>query len=103
MARTAAEVVKGAFGRARGRTAAVHYVATSAGGFAVYSVDSSQDTETAYRVTVRAGQYRCTCPPEMRPACWHRAAVAIVRASRQGHGLPADGPSAEEARVLAAA
>ena len=38
-------------------------------------------------------------------ACWHRAAVATVRASRQGFGLPVDGPSAEDeraAKVLAA-
>jgi hypothetical protein len=105
MAKTAAEMVRGAFERARGRTAAVHYVGTSTGGFATYSVDSSACVENAYSVTVDvAGQFRCTCPASDsgKPACWHRAAVAIVRASRQGFGLPADGPTAEELRAAEA-
>ncbi|HEV8637924.1 MAG TPA: hypothetical protein VG370_27215 [Chloroflexota bacterium] len=40
-----------------------------------------------------------TCPSELRVACWHRAAVAVVRGSRLGHGLPADGPGALERRA----
>jgi uncharacterized Zn finger protein len=102
MAKTAAEITKGAFQRALGRTAAVHYVGTTTGGFAVYSVDSSRDADSAYTVTVRGEHYRCTCPSELRPACWHRAAVAMVRASRRGFGLPADGHSAEDERAAAA-
>ena len=102
MAKTADEMIRTAFDRARARTAAVHYAGTSAGGYATYAVGSSQTVELAYRVTVRGDEFRCTCPSELRPACWHRAAVAIVRASRQGHGLPVDGPNAREARPAAA-
>ena len=102
MAKTAADITRGAFRRAIGRTSAVHFLGTTTGGFAVYSVDSSRDVDSAYTVTVRGDHYRCTCPSEHRPACWHRAAVAAVRASRSGFGLPADGHSAEDARVLAA-
>ena len=82
MAKTAAEMVQAAIDRARGRTAAVHYVGTSAGGYDVYAVGSSTDPDTAYTVTVdRAERYRCTCPSETRAACWHRAAVAVRRAN----------------------
>jgi uncharacterized Zn finger protein len=103
MAKTASEMIQTAIARASGRTAAVHFITVTPAGYAVYSVGSSQDVETAYSVTVSpAGAYRCTCPSEMRAACWHRAGVAIVRASRQGHGLPADGPNAQEARPAAA-
>ena len=91
---TANEAIRAAFERARGRTALVHYVTTSAGGFAVYSVGSTMDPDTAYTVTVRGDEYRCTCAGAHRPACWHRAAVATERASRRGFGLPADGPTA---------
>jgi hypothetical protein len=90
MAKSAAEMVRGAFDRARGRRALVHFLATSAGGFAIYAVDSTADVDTAYRVTVRGAEYRCTCAAEPRPACWHRAAVASVRASRQAFGMPAE-------------
>src|SRR5439155_18010085 len=98
MARTAAEMITGALERARGRSALVHYLVTSAGGFATYAVGSTTDVDSAYRVTVRSEEYRCTCPAADagRDACWHRAAVAVVRVSRVGFGLPADGPSAEQ-------
>ena len=100
MAKSIDEMVRGAFARARGRSAAVHYIETSQAGYAVYSVDSSASTDTAYRVTVSpSGAYACTCPSETRPACWHRAAVAQVRANRMGFGLPADGPTAEQERA----
>jgi hypothetical protein len=99
MAKTAAEMVRGAFDRARGRRALVHFLATSAGGFAVYAVGLTADVDTAYRVAVRGSAYRCTCAAELRPACWHRAAVATVRANRHAWGLPADGPSAEQERA----
>jgi len=89
-------MIQGAIERARGRTAAVHYLGTSSGGFATYSVGSSRDTDAAYNVTVRDEQYRCTCPSELRPACWHRSAVAIIRASRLMFGLLADGPNPRE-------
>jgi hypothetical protein len=82
MAKTAAETVRGAFDRARGRRALVHFLTTSAGGFAVYAVGSTADVETAYHVTVDpAGGFRCTCAPadQGRPACWHRAAAAAGR------------------------
>lgn len=102
MAKSAAEIISGALARAQGRTAAVHYLSTSAGGYAIYSVDSSKSVENAYTVTVSpAGQYRCTCPSELRPACWHRAAVHQVRVTRQAWGLPANGPSAEQERAAA--
>lgn len=100
--KTTAEIISAAFARAQGRTAAVHYLHTSVGGYATYAVGSSASVETAYSVTVSpAGHYRCTCPSEMRPACWHRAAVYQVRATRQAWVLPADGPSAEEERAAA--
>jgi hypothetical protein len=100
MAMTEQQLIHGAFRRAVGRTAAVHFVGTSAGGYATYVVGSSRDVEAGYRVTVDlAGVYRCTCPSELRPACWHRGAVAMVRASRQGFGLPADGPGPRERAI----
>jgi hypothetical protein len=99
MAKSAAEVVRGAVDRARGRRALVHFLATSAGGFAVYAVGSTADVDTAYRMTVRGAAYRCACAAELRPACWHRAAVAMVRANRVAWGLPAAGPSAEQERA----
>src|SRR5262245_12608820 len=93
MAKSAAEVNRRAFARARGRSALVHYLATSVGGFAVYAVGSTDDPDHGYRVTVRDNSYVCTCPSEERVACWHRAIVASVRANRQGFGLEADGPA----------
>lgn len=100
--KTPAQTVRDAFRRAAHRTAAVHYLGTTSGGFATYSVGSSRDTETAYTVTVRGDLYRCTCPSEFRPACWHRAAVATVRASRAGFGLEPSGPSAADVPAVAA-
>jgi hypothetical protein len=88
MAMSEAQLIQGAFRRAAGRGAAVHFVATTSGGFDVYSVGSSKDVDTAYAVTVRGDEYRCTCPSELRPACWHRAAVFNHRASRAAFGLP---------------
>lgn len=102
MAKTASEMIRGAFDRARGRRPLVHFLTTNAGGFAVYAVGSTADVDTAYRVTVRDEQFRCTCAAELRPACWHRAAVASVRASRRAFGMPADGPTAEQAAAAAA-
>lgn len=82
--------IRGAFRRAAGRRATVHFVGVSAGGYAAYSVGSSRDVDTAYTVTVGPdGRFRCTCPSETRPACWHRAAVFNARASRAAFGLPA--------------
>jgi hypothetical protein len=79
--------------RAAGRLASVRFLAVSSGGYAVYSVGSSRDPENAYRVTVSpSGEYRCTCPSELRPACVHRAAVYLVRVQREAGGLEADGP-----------
>ena len=82
MAKTADEMIRGAFARARERTALAHFLTTNAGGYDVYAVGSSTDPDTAYTVTVdRAERYRCTCPSETRAACWHRAAVAVRRAN----------------------
>lgn len=103
--RTVEQTIRAAFERARGRTAAVHFVNTTPAGYAVYSVDSSASTDVAYSVTVSpTGLLTCTCPAadNGRGACWHRAAVLTVRASRQGFGLPVDGPSAEDDRAAAA-
>jgi hypothetical protein len=61
---TTAESVRGAFDRARGRRALVHFLATSAGGFATYVVGSTADVDTAYRVTVRGSEFRYTCAAE---------------------------------------
>src|SRR5262245_9998290 len=94
--KTAVEMMAGANERARGRSAAVHFVGRTDGGYAVYSVDSSRCVDTAYSVTVRGHVYRCTCPRAPRPACWHRAAVEQHRADRQALGLAADGPSVAE-------
>lgn len=102
MAMSAIDITRNAFRRAMGRTSAVHFLGTTTGGFAVYAVDSSQDTDTAYSVTVRGDHFRCTCQGGLRSACWHRAAVAAVRASRVGFGLPADGHTAEDERASAA-
>jgi hypothetical protein len=80
MAKTADEMVRGAFDRARERVALVHFLGKNAGGFEVYAVGSSTDPDTAYTVTVDgAGTFRCTCPSETRPACWHRAATHVRR------------------------
>ncbi|HEV8639417.1 MAG TPA: SWIM zinc finger family protein [Chloroflexota bacterium] len=99
MAKTEQQIITGAFARARGRLAAVRWLGRSAGGYATYAVGSSRDVETGYRVTVGpVGEVLCTCPSELRPACWHRAAVLSVRASRLLFGLSADGPSATEVR-----
>jgi len=82
MAQTVEDAVRGAFLRARERTALAHFLTTNAGGYDVYAVGSSADPDTAYTVTVdRAEHYRCTCPSETRPACWHRAAVYVRRAN----------------------
>lgn len=95
MARTMAEMVRGAFDRARGRTALVRFLTTS-GGFDVYSVGSTASVDTSYAVTVSDGRFVCTCPAadNGREACWHKAAVHMVRANRLAWGLPAAGPSA---------
>src|SRR5262245_42489844 len=102
MAKSAAEMTRGAFQRARGRSALVHYLATSAGGFAVYAVGSTADPDHGYRVTVRGSEFRCTCPAADggQVACWHRAIVASVRANRQGFGLEPDGPAPGQAAPL---
>jgi uncharacterized Zn finger protein len=102
MAKTAAEMVRGACDRARGRRPLVHFLAITPAGFAVYVVGSSGSVDSAYRVTVKGDAFVCTCAAELRPACWHRAAVASVRASRQAFGMPADGPTAEQAAAAAA-
>jgi SWIM zinc finger len=103
MAKTADEMIRAAFQRARERSSAVHFVGLSSGGFAVYAVGSSRDVDTAYAVTVKDDAYRCTCPSEHRPACWHRAAVASLRASRRGFGLEPDGPTADQMRAATTA
>src|SRR4051812_24589430 len=103
MAKSAAEMVTGALERARGRSALVHWIGRSAGGFACYVVCSAESVDGAYRVTFKAGEYRCTCPAgEAGRRCWHQAAVYAVRATRYAWGLEADGPSAERARAEAA-
>lgn len=85
--------------RARSRLGAVRFAGTSTGGFDTYHVGSSQDVETAYRVTVDPdGVYRCTCPSELRPACVHRASVFLIRAQREAGGLAAAGPTVAEMR-----
>ena len=104
MAKTAAEMITGALGRARGRSSLVHWIGRSAGGFATYVVASAESVDVAYRVTYRAGQYRCGCPAgEQGRSCWHQAAVYTVRANRHAWGLPADGPSGEHERAATAA
>ena len=102
MAKSAAEMTRGAFQRARGRSALVHYLATSVGGYAVYAVGSTADPDHGYRVTVRGDSYACSCPAADggHPACWHRGAVHLVRATRRSWGLEADGPSAGQAAPL---
>jgi hypothetical protein len=80
MARTADEIIRVAFERARGRSALVHRTGGTPVGYAVYSVGSSTDPDSAYRVTVSPDeQYASVCPSEIRPACWHRCAVHIRR------------------------
>jgi uncharacterized Zn finger protein len=94
MAMTEQQAILGAFKRAAGRRAAVRFVGTSNGGYAVYAVGSSEDVDRSYRVTVDPdGVFRCTCPSELRPACWHRAAVHLTRIQRMAGGLAADGPT----------
>jgi hypothetical protein len=95
---TAAEMVRAAFERARGRSALVHWLDFDAEGAGTYAVGSSTDVEVAYTVRVLDGAFFCDCPSAARPACWHRAAVAQLRASRAGFGLEADGPSAAQER-----
>lgn len=102
MAKTAAEMVTGALGRARGRSSLVHWIGRSAGGFATYAVASAESVDLAYRVTYKAGQYRCCCPAgEQERPCWHAGAVYAVRANRYAWGLEPDGPSAERERAEA--
>src|SRR6266540_3802011 len=100
MAKTADEMIRGALERARERVALAHYLTTNAGGYDVYAVGSSTDPDTAYTVTVdRAEHYRCTCPSETRPACWHRAAVHVRRMNARAR---AEHLAREEARPAAA-
>jgi hypothetical protein len=102
--KTAAETVTGAMERARGRSALVHWIGRSAGGFACYVVCSAESVDSAYGVTFKAGEYRCTCPAgDVGRRCWHQAAVYAVRATRHAWGLAADGPSAERERAEAVA
>jgi hypothetical protein len=104
MAKTAAEMVRGALERAQGRGALVHWLGRNAGDGAVYAVASAESVDLAYRVTYKAGAYRCCCPAgEQERPCWHKAAVYAVRATRYGWGLAPDGPSAERERAEAAA
>jgi hypothetical protein len=104
MAKTAAEMVTGALERARGRSVLVHWLGTSAGAFATYVVCSAESVDSAYRVTVKAAEYRCTCPAgDVGRRCWHQAAVYAVRATRSAWGLEPDGPSAAHERTDAAA
>jgi uncharacterized Zn finger protein len=94
------KLIRGAFARARERVALAHYLTTNAGGYDVYAVGSSTDPDTAYTVTVDgAEQYRCTCPSETRPACWHRAAVYVRRANDRAR---AEALARAEARPAAA-
>lgn len=103
MAKTATEAIRAAFQRARGRRPLVHFLTQNAGGFACYVVGSAESTDSAYRVTVKAGEYWCCCPAgDVGRPCWHAAAVYAVRASRQAFGMPADGPTAEQAAAAAA-
>jgi hypothetical protein len=100
----AAEMVIGALERARGRSALVHWLGRSAGGFAAYVVCSAESVDSAYRVTYRLGAYRCTCPAgDAGRRCWHQAAVYAVRATRHAWGLEPDGPSAEREHAEAVA
>jgi len=103
MAKTAADTIRGAFERARGRGALVHFLATSTGGYDAYSVGSTADLDTAYTVTVLGATYRCTCPAEGNVACWHRAAVFNHRASREAFGLPAVAATVDAAQAKRAA
>lgn len=100
---TDVDQIRLALRRAAGRLGAVRFLAVSSGGYSVYCVGSSRDPENAYRVTVSpSGEYRCTCPSELRPACVHRAAVYLVRIQREAGGLPADGRRIGEAAVAPA-
>jgi len=77
MAKTADEMIRGAFLRARDRVALVHTAGTTPGGYEVFVVGSSESVDVAYRVTVGPdGVWRCTCPAadNGRDHCWHRAA-----------------------------
>lgn len=65
-----------------------------------YLVNSASDLDRAYVVTVTGGdRYECNCPARHHFACWHRAAVATVRANRRAAGLPAAGPTLDQLRV----
>lgn len=82
MAKTAADPVRDAFARAASRLALVHRIHKDAGGAELYAVGSSTNPDSGYVVAVIGGTiFACTCPSEIRPACWHRAAVAIRRAN----------------------
>lgn len=101
MAKTERETIQSAISRAQGRTVLVRY-AGSANGTARYVVDSATDVDVAYRITCNGAALSCECPAAGRGLiCWHCAAVAQVRVGRQGFGLPADGPSAEQLRQQA--
>lgn len=98
------DLMRSALKRAAGRIGAVRWLGVSPGGFATYAVGSSRDEQAGYRVTVDGeGTYRCTCPSELRPACWHRAACHLVRAQRMAGGMAADGAAIERRRVVAVA
>lgn len=97
------DLMRAALKRAAPRTGAVRWLGVSPGGFATYAVGSSRGVEDGYRVTVDPdGVYRCTCPSELRPACWHRASVWLVRVQREAGGLPADGPRIGETTPILA-
>jgi hypothetical protein len=81
MAMTEEAQIRGAFDRARSRLALVHFIQTTEAGYDLYAVGSSTDVDSGYVVCVRENVYTCTCQSELRPACWHRAAVAIRRAN----------------------
>lgn len=76
--------IRDAFARARSRVALVHFLRRTAAGGELYAVNSSRDPDGAYIVAVVTDQtYVCSCEAAAvgRPACWHRAAVAIRRAN----------------------
>jgi hypothetical protein len=101
--KTAAEMVQAAIDRARGRTAAVHYVGTSAGGYATYSVGSSQDTDTAYRVTVPGRAVRLHLPQRAAPGVLAPRSRARPPRQRPGPGRTGGAGLRRAAGVAAAA
>ena len=95
MSKPTAESIRDAFTRAAARTHLVRFVEV-VGQTARYDVQSDSDPTRRHRVAVfteARDRMTCGCPGSLHVACWHRAAVAIVRANREAHGLPLDGPS----------